>query len=327
MPKMPMLPLLRLLCLVFLVGLPAFTSAAAPLNVVTTVAPITDIVKQVGADVINLHGLVPAGANSHLFSPTPGDVRYLADADLVILNGLLLEIATEKLARRSSKPSVVILKLGERTIGQANGVFDRRFPMPQGHPNPHLWLDVTHAMTYATLVRDQLSALDPAHEAMYRTNTATYLQQLRRLDRCIETAIATIPPPHRKLLTYHDAWLYFARRYGLTVIGAIQPANFAEPSARDMVRMMHQIRQTQVPAIFGSEVFPSKVLKKIAAETQVQYVDTLRDDDLPGEPGEAQHSYIGMMLTNVATLVPALGGDPHVLDTCWVQRLTKKSDR
>jgi ABC-type Zn uptake system ZnuABC Zn-binding protein ZnuA len=310
-----------------LVGLPAFASAAAPLNVVTTVAPITDIVKQVGADAISLRGLVPAGINSHLFSPTPGDVRYLADADLVILNGLLLEVPTEKLARRSSKPNVVILKLGDRTIGQANWVFDKPFPTSQGHPNPHLWLDVTHAMTYVTLVRDQLSALDPAHEALYQTNAATYLQQLTRLDRCIETAIATIPPPHRKLLTYHDAWLYFARRYGMTVIGAIQPANFAEPSARDMTRMMTQIRQAKVPAIFGSEVFPSKVLKKIADETQVQYVDTLRDDDLPGEPGEARHSYVGMMLTNVAAMVPALGGDPQALDTCWAQRLTKNSDR
>jgi zinc/manganese transport system substrate-binding protein len=291
------------------------------------VAPITDMVKQIGKETINLHGLVPEGVNSHLFSPTPGDIRYLAEADLIILNGLQLEVPTEKLARRSSKSDAIMFKLGDHTIQQSDWVFDESFPRAQGHPNPHLWLNVAHAMTYVTLIRDQLMALDPAHQTAYQSHTTAYLHQLKQLDRCIATSIATIPPPQRQLLTYHDSWPYFARRYGMTVIGAIQPASFAEPSARDVAQIIDQIRQSKVPAIFGSEVFPSKVLAKIADETQVQYVDTLRDDDLPSEPGDPQHSYVGMMLANVSTMVTALGGNPTALERCWTQRLTETRDR
>jgi ABC-type Zn uptake system ZnuABC Zn-binding protein ZnuA len=303
------------------IGLTASSAVSAPLKVVTTVAPITDMVKQIGKETMDLHGLVPEGVNSHLFSPTPGDVRYLAEADLIILNGLYLEIPTEKLAHRSSKPGAVIFKLGDQTVQQADWVFDESFPKAQGYPNPHLWLNVAHAMTYVTLIRDQLIALDPTHQTTYQSRTAAYLQQLKQLDHCIAISIATIPSPKRQLLTYHDSWPYFARRYGMTVIGAIQPASFAEPSARDVVQIINQIRQAKVPAIFGSEVFPSKVLAKIADETQVQYVDTLRDDDLPGEPGDPQHSYVGMMLANVSTMLTALGGDLKELETCWAQHL------
>ena len=294
------------------------SSTAELLRVVTTVAPITDIARQVGGAVIQVHGLVPDGVNSHTFHPTPGDLRYLADADLVILNGLDLEVPTEKLLRSHQRPEVTILKLGDQTIAKADRVFDFSFPKSQNHPNPHLWLDVRYAMRYAELIRDQLRTIDPAHAATYDTNTEWYLHQLSTLDGCTASAIASIPPGQRKLLTYHDSWPYFARRYDMTVIGAIQPANFSEPSAREMARIIRQIQESQVPAIFGSEVFKSSILEKIASETRVRYVNTLRDDVLPGQPGQPEHSYIGMMHANVHTMVHVLGGDTAVFETCTV---------
>lgn len=307
---------LLLLLVLWLWTMPAPSLARAPLRVVTTVAPLTDLVKQVGGEVIHLHGLVPEGVNSHTFQPTPRDVQYLAEADLVILNGLYLEIPTEKLVRSSGKAGVTIVKLSDHTISRTEWVFDFSFPQAQGHPNPHLWLNAAYAMTYTALIRDQLSALDPHNTAVYAQNATRFLARLAQLDQCIATAIATIPVQQRKLLTYHDSWPYFARRYGMTVLGAVQPANFSEPSPREVGRIITQIRREKVPAIFGSEVFPSKVLEKIAAETGVRYVTTLRDDVLPGKPGEAKHSYIGMMLENVSTLVEALGGTPEALTPC-----------
>jgi ABC-type Zn uptake system ZnuABC Zn-binding protein ZnuA len=298
--------------------------AAAPLRVVTTVAPLTDMAKQVGGEAIALHGLVPEGVNSHTFHPTPGDVRYLAEADVVILNGLYLEIPIEKLARSSGKPTVTILKLGDNTISRDDWVFDASFPEAHGHPNPHLWLNVAHAIRYVTLIRDQFMHLDPTQAATYAKNTERYVHRLTRLDQCITAAVATIPAARRKLLTYHDSWPYFARRYGMTVLGAVQPANFSEPSAREVARLIDQVRQTQVPAVFGSEVFPSRVLEKIAAETGVQYVDALRDDDLPGALGDAQHSYMGMMLGNVTTMLQVLGGDATPFETCTTTLLDTK---
>jgi ABC-type Zn uptake system ZnuABC Zn-binding protein ZnuA len=290
----------------------------AKLRVVTTVAPLTDMVAQVGQEAIHLHGLVPAGVNSHTFQPAPSDVQLLALADLVIVNGLYLEVAIEKLARSSGKPGAALLKLGDNTIRPADWVFDFSFPAAQGHPNPHLWLNVEYAMQYVALIRQQLTTLDPSRATQYEENASRYLDRLRRLDQCIVTAVATIPLPQRRLLTYHDSWPYFARRYGMTVIGAIQPANFFEPSPRELARIVDQIRQTHIPAVFGSEVFPSKVLEKIAAETGVRYVSTLRDDVLPGNPGDARHSYLGMMSENVTTMVAALGGLPQEFSTCTV---------
>jgi ABC-type Zn uptake system ZnuABC Zn-binding protein ZnuA len=295
--------------------------AVSRLRVVTTVAPITDMARQVGGRGIDLRGLVPEGVNSHTFQPTPRDVQYLAAADLIILNGLHLEVPVEKLARSSGKPDVTILKLGHHTISRDAWVFDGSFPEALGQPNPHLWLNVAYAMTYVTLMRDHLETLDPEHQTLYQRNATQYLDRLQRLDRCIAAAIETIPPRHRVLLTYHDSWPYFARRYGLTVLGAVQPANFFEPSPREVARIIDQIRQTQLPAIFGSEVFPSPVLAKIAAATGVRYVTRLRDDALPGKPGEARHSYIGMMLENVTTMVEALGGTPQTLLPCTTMLL------
>ena len=309
------LRLLLLLVLWFWM-VPSPSSADAPLRVVTTVAPLTDLVRQVGGEAIRLHGLVPEGVNSHTFQPTPRDVQYLAEADLIILNGLYLEIPTEKLARNSGKTGVMIVKLGDNTISKTEWVFDFSFPKTQGHPNPHLWLNVVYAMTYTTLIGDQLRTLDPHNTTVYEQNAARFLTRLAQLDQCIATALATIPAQQRKLLTYHDSWPYFARRYGMTILGAVQPANFSEPSPREMTRIINQLRQEKVPAIFGSEVFPSKVLEKIAAETGVRYVTTLRDDVLPGQPGEAKHNYIGMMLENVNTMVEALGGQPETLVPC-----------
>jgi ABC-type Zn uptake system ZnuABC Zn-binding protein ZnuA len=316
-----------ILCL-FAVALWLITSdshSASRLRVVTTVMPLTDMVQQITGDAIQLHGLVPAGTNAHTFQPTPRDARYLAEADLVILNGLQLEIPTEQLVRGIAKPDVTLLKLGDQTIERSDWVFDFSFPVRQGHPNPHLWLNVAYSMTYVTLIRDQLSRLDAANHQLYHRNAARYLNQLKQLDACITDAIRTIPLHQRKLLTYHDAWPYFARRYGLTVLGAAQPTNFFEPSPREVALLIEQLRQERVAAIFGSAVFASKILAKIAAETGIRYINTLRDDTLPGAQGEKRHSYTGMMIENVTTIVEALGGDPQSFITCVSTALLQES--
>jgi ABC-type Zn uptake system ZnuABC Zn-binding protein ZnuA len=127
------------------------------------------------------------------------------------------------------------------------------------------------------------------------------------------TAVKTVPEQNRRLLTYHDSWPYFAKRYGMIVIGAIQPADFAEPSAKEVADIVDQIKKEKVPAIFGSEEFPSKVLEQIARETTVKYIDTLRDDDLPGALEAPEHTYVGMMLEDMKIMLEALGGNVEAL--------------
>ena len=281
--------------------------------VATSVAPITDIVKNVAGNAANVEGMIPEGVDSHTFEPTPDTAKLLSRADVIFLNGLDLEDPTLKLAQSNKKGGAVIYLLGPNTISPDQYLYDFSFPKSQGHPNPHLWMDVANAITYTKLVRDELSRVDPKNAAVYSANAAAYLTTLGTLNVAVQQAINTIPPANRVLLTYHDSFAYFANHYGMKVIGAIQPSDFSEPSAQEVAALIDQIRAEHVPAIFGSEVFPSPVLQQIASETGVAYEATLRDDDLPGDPGQPEHSYVGLILYDVKTMVTDLGGDPRAL--------------
>lgn len=308
---------LSCLCLISACGKKEQEPKSAPearkINVVTTVAPITSIVENIAGDKVRVTGIIPEGINSHTFEPVPTDIKIVAAADLLILNGLELEIPTLKLAKANMKQSALILLLGDKTLTEKDYIYDFSFPKSHGHPNPHLWLNPQHVIRYAVLVRDELVRIDPDNKSGYEQNAAAYLQRLETLDQAIEQAVQTIPENNRRLLTYHDSWPYFARRYGFEIIGAVQPSDFSDPSPREVKRLIDQIRNEKVPAVFGSEVFPSPVLEQIAREGKTRYIDKLRDDALPGKPGEPQHSYIGMMIENLTIMFEALGGSAEAL--------------
>ncbi len=304
----------------FAAGLMAFWGMWGPaeaearkLKVVTTVAPITNIVQNVGGNRIELQGIVPEGVNSHTFEPAPSDAKILAAADLIIVNGLHLEIPTQKLAEKVKRKDTKILKLGDQTISRKEWQFDFSFPESEGHPNPHLWPNIAHSLKYAELVRDALSDLDPDGKKEYAENTRKYLAQLGQLDQAIFRCVESIPEGNRRLVTYHDSFAYFAPRYGMTVIGAIQPSDFSDPTPREVARMIDQLKAEKVPAVFGSEVFPSKIVEQIAREAGAKLVDTLSDDDLPGKTGDPDHSFVGMMKQNMINMTAALGGDPDCI--------------
>ena len=308
---------------VFLSGLLALTAACASspspaaedalLMVVATISPITSIVENIGGGRIVLVGIVPEGVNSHTFSPSPSVASALAEADLIVANGLFLEETILELAQANRKPQAVVLALGDETISREEWRFDFSFPASQGRPNPHLWPDPLLALRYAELVQEQLASLDPANSDYYAANLGAFRARVEELDQGIAASVATIPEGQRKLLTYHDSWAYFAGRYGMEVVGAVQPSGFSEPSTRAVARLIDQVRSLGLPAVFGSEVFPSDVLEQIAKESGAAYVDDLRDDDLPGTPGDPRHSYLGLMLENMETMIPALGGSAAAL--------------
>ena len=293
---------------------PALTNVDnGKLTVVATVSPITNIIYNIGGDRINLSGIVPEGVNSHTFEPAPSDAKKLAAADLIFVNGLHLEDPTVDLAKANLKLNAEIIELGSQTISPDQYMYDFSFPKTAGSPNPHLWPNPIYALRYAEIVRDNLVRLDPVNADYYKGNYDAYKTRIDLLDKTIQVAINSIPVKNRKLLTYHDSFAYFAPRYGMTVIGAIQPSDFAEPSAKDVANLILQIKREKVPAIFGSEVFPSPVLEQIAKESGATYVSDLRDDDLPGEPGEAKHSYVGLMVEDVRIMAETLGGDPALI--------------
>lgn len=288
------------------------------LRVATTVAPITSIVANVGGDRVAVTGIVPEGTNSHTFEPRPSDAKALTDAQLIIINGLQLEEPTKELAEANKPEGTALVELGNLSIPEAEWIYDFSFPKEEGKPNPHLWTNPPLVKRYAQIVADELTKLDPAGKDVFSANLTAYLAKVDALDAAMKTAFTTIPAENRKLLTYHDAYAYFGRDYGWTIIGAIQVSDFEDPTAKEVADLIEQVKSEKVPAIFGSEVFPSPVLEQIGKEAGVRYIDELRDDDLPGEPGGAGHSLLGLLKFNFATMTTALGGDPAALEALTV---------
>lgn len=282
--------------------------------VATTVAPITSIVANIAAGTDTMiEGIVPEGTNSHTYEPPPSVAAIVSDADVVFINGLVLEEPTKELALANKKDTGVICELGTTILPESDYVYDFSFPREGGKPNPHLWTNPPMAKAYADLVRDVLVAADPDAASTYAANYEAFAARIDALDGALRESTATLEAEARQLLTYHDAYAYFAKEYGWTVIGAIQPSSFDEPTPKEIADLIDQVEQTGVRAIFGSEVFPSTVLEQIGKETGVNYVDVLRDDDLIGEPGDPEHSWLGLMRFDYVTMIEALGGDASAL--------------
>jgi len=306
------------------------------LRVVATLAPIADLVRQVGGDLVDVTSMVPSGADAHTYEPRPRDVVALVEADLYIGIGLSLNDGVLRLARENLPDASALVLLGEVALADDDLVFDHAHD-DEGHghthshgdnghshshgdadtelgPNPHVWTSLRNTMSLVLGIADALSAADPDHADVYRDRAGAYVGELEGLDRQIASAAATIPADNRMLVVYHDAWTYFARDHGLDMITAVQPADFSEPSASEVRGIIDLIRELGVQVVFGSEVFPTPVLEAIAEETDARYVADLSDDVLPGPPGSPEHTYLELMRRNARAIVDGLGGDASLLD-------------
>ena len=308
------------------------------LYVVATVAPVADLVAQVGGDRVAVEPLVPAGADAHTYEPRPSDVMTLAGADLYLGIGLALNAGALRLAEEHLPRDGSLVLLGESALEDADLVFDHGHSHGDGDddhghshgdgdddhghshddhalgPNPHVWTSLVNAAALVGGIAATLSEHDPAGAEVYAANRDAYLEQIEALHDRVGAAIGTIPEPARSLITYHDAWTYFARDYGLDFENAVQPTDFTDPSASEVRAVIDLIREREVPAVFGAEEFPTPVLEAIAEETGARYIDDLADDALPGEPGDEVHTYLELMRRNAVAIVEGLGGDASDLD-------------
>ncbi len=291
----------------------ASTGASEGLSVATSVAPITSIAANIGGSRVQIEGIVPEGTNSHTFEPAPQVAALLSTADVILINGLQLEEPIKQLADANMKDGAVLVEIGDQVLPRKDWIFDFSFPEEDGKPNPHLWTDPTYAIKYAEAICETFSNEDPANARYYERNLDAFTARATALGDALTADQKSVPDGNLTLLTYHDAYAYFARTYGWQVIGAVQPKNFEDPTPQEVAAIIDQVKLEDVPTIFGSEVFPSAVLEEIGRATGAAYEATLRDDDLPGEPGDADHSWLGLMKYDFITMIEGLGGSAQRL--------------
>jgi ABC-type Zn uptake system ZnuABC Zn-binding protein ZnuA len=296
-------------------------AASAVLRVTATVSPLADLVAQVGGDRVEVRSLVPPGADAHTYSPRPRDAMRLEEADLYVGIGLALNDGAVRLARANLRPDARLVLLGEEHLDAASLVFDHpvgeRSDLPVDAsglgPNPHVWTSLNNARGLVRGIVEALGERDPDGREHYVQRGDALIAALDELIVRVDAAVGTIAPADRVLVTYHDAWVYFARDHGLDYAIAVQGGDYSDPSAAGVRSLVDQVRELGVRAVFGSRVFPSAVLEVIAAESGATYVPGLSDDSLPGEPGDAEHTYLELMRQNAVIIVEGLGGDASVL--------------
>jgi ABC-type Zn uptake system ZnuABC Zn-binding protein ZnuA len=297
-----------LLALVLLSGLmPPQTSDAqsedALLPVVVSWSILGDVVRQVGGDRVSLTVLIGPGGDPHHLNASPADLRAIGGARVIFENGLGLEPWMDR--------HYASAKSRARRVAVSQGIEPRRVDEAgrRAEPDPHIWFDPTLMMRAADTIRDALIEADPANADTYSANGAAYVELLQALDGWIARQVETIPPRQRALVTSHDTFWYFSRRYGFEVVG-FAIASFApdvEPSARDIAVLVSRIRAARVPAIFPETVSDSRLLQRAATEANVRLAPELYTDAL-GDPSSAGGTYLGMMQHNASTIVTSLGG-------------------
>jgi zinc/manganese transport system substrate-binding protein len=290
-----------------LIGLFALACLAAPalaqdkIAVVATFSILDDMVRNVGGERVQSVALVGPNMDAHVYSPSPNDSKTLSAAKVVVSNGLGFEGWIERLVRSSgSRARMVVASTGVKP--RATGSHGHS----HGHDaDPHAWQSVANAKIYVANIRDGLIAADPASKAVYQANAEAYLAKLDALDAEIKASVARIPAERRRIITTHDAFGYFSAAYGVTFIAPQGVSTEADVSARDLARIIAQVRKDKITALFIENVTDARLLQRIAQETSVRIGGTLYSDALTDGKGAAA-TYIDMMRHNAGQMTQAL---------------------
>ena len=293
-------PLLRcawqaaLLALAFVSG-----ARAAELEVVTSFSILGDLIRQVGGERVSVYTLIGPGQDAHAFEPRPSDARRIKRAGLVVFNGLGFDDWLPRLARASGyRGALLVASDGIRPLAMPHGGQEARI-------DPHAWQDAANAQVYAANIAATLIAADPAGADTYQANAARYRAALGALDADIRAAIARLPQERRRVVCSHDAFAYFSRAYGLTFLAPVGAAGYSRPGARDVARLIGQLRNEKVPAVFIETIIDPRLIERIRAESGAAMGGTLYSDALSPAEGPAP-TYLAMMRHNLNTLMAAL---------------------
>ncbi|WP_431016542.1 metal ABC transporter substrate-binding protein [Bradyrhizobium pachyrhizi] len=268
--------------------------AAERINVVASFSILADMVRNVGGNNVDVTALVGPDGDAHVYAPTPADARKVADAKLVVINGLGFEGWMPRLLQASGSKAPVAVA--------TKGIMPRKMG---GHDDPHAWQSVANAKIYVVNIRDGLIAAAPDQTAIFKANADAYLAKLEALDREVHEAVARVPEARRKVISTHGAFGYFADAYGVTFFSPLSVSTDSEPSARDIAAIIAQIKVAKIPAVFLENISDPRLIERIAAETGARVGGTLYSDGLTAEKGDAP-TYIDMVRHNIKALTSAL---------------------
>ena len=264
------------------------------LNVVASFSILGDFVRNVGGERVGVTTLVGPDGDVHVYTPAPADAKTIADAKLLVINGFSLEGWLPRLLQASgSKASIVTATQGIAPLKLGSDA------------DPHAWQSVANAKIYVANIRDALIAADPGDAGVFKINAENYLTKLDALDREVRQAIAQIPPSRRKVISTHDAFGYFAAGYGIEFIAPLGVSTESEVSARDIAKIITQVRKSGIPAVFLENISDDRLMRRISAETGARVGGTLYSDALTDEKGVAP-TYIDMVRHNIKALTSAL---------------------
>lgn len=277
-------------------------------QVVATTGMVADIVRQVAGDKAKVEGLIGEGVDPHLYKPTRADVARLTEGDIIFYSGLLLEGKMTDVLENLAK---------DKPVHAVTSSIDKAFllepPEFEGHPDPHLWMDVQGWMKAVNVVTQALAEYDPPNAEYYKSNASAYLAQLELLDKYAKECFATIPQESRVMVTAHDAFNYLGRAYDIEVIGIQGISTESEAGLGDLNKLVDTLVNRKISAVFVETSVADKNVRALiegakARGFEVKVGGELFSDAM-GPSGSYEGTYIGMIDSNVTTIVRALGGD------------------
>ena len=274
-----------------------FTSmsiASAKIKVVSTFSILGDMVQNIGGNNIELTTLVGANGDGHVYEPTPADAKSVAAADVVFVNGLGFEGWIDRLVKASGYKGKVIIA--------TKGIKDLKF---EGELDPHAWQDLSNGRIYIKNIKNALIDLDPKNSDLYKKNFTAYDKILESMDKSTKEKFADIPKKNRKVITSHDAFLYFGRAYGIDFRSPVGVTTESEPSAGELAALITEMREDEIKALFAENITDPRLIKQLAREVNAQIGGTLYSDAL-SDNSEPANTYINMFKYNVNELATIL---------------------
>ena len=276
--------------------------AADTIKVAASFSVLGDMVKQIGGERVEVKAFVGPNGDAHVYEPTPGDAKTLADARILVVNGLGLEGWMTRLQKSSGfKGKVVTATTGIKT----RQMEEEDHGKTRKITDPHAWQSLANGRIYVANIRDGLAAADPAGKEAYEANAKKFLADLNVVEQEVKDSIAKLPPARRKIITTHDAFGYFGATYGLEFIAPEGVSTESEASAKEVAKIIRQIKTEKIPAVFLENVTDHRLLDQIARETGAKIGGTLYSDAL-SEPNGPAGTYLDMFRNNIQALTAAL---------------------